>query len=92
MNDANRAACSGSGTARHSRQSFRSHKHAAMLIKRTFGVESRACNVFDQLAICFKKALSVPEKCIVSQRLMGHSARHRVADIVRHQEPNAVLF
>ncbi len=67
-----------------------------MLIERTFGVESRACNVFDQLSICFKNSAigggEVHSVGVVSQRLVGYSARHRVADLVLHQEPNAVLF
>jgi hypothetical protein len=67
-----------------------------MFIKRTFGIESRACNVFDQLAICFKNSAigdgQVHSVGMISQRLVGHSARHRVSDLIGHQEPNTVLF
>jgi hypothetical protein len=29
---------------------------------------------------------------MISQRLVAHPARHGVAVLIRHQEPNAVLF
>jgi hypothetical protein len=64
-----------------------------MRIKWTFDLESRTCNVFDSLAICFEnKAIGggdVHSRGMILQRLVAHSARHRVADLVRHHTKGA---
>src|SRR3546814_1682073 len=70
------------------------HLPYTTLFRSDLRLESRACSVFDQLAICFKNSAigggEVHSVGVVSQRLVGYSARHRVADLVRHHEPNPV--
>jgi hypothetical protein len=67
-----------------------------MIIERAFGVVSVTRNTLNQFAIRLENSTIATGKMyavgLISQCLMAHPARHRVTDLIRHQEPNAVLF
>ncbi len=67
-----------------------------MIIERAFSVESATRNILNQFAIRVKNGAIGTGKIhavgMISQRLVAHPARHSATVLIRHQEPNAVLF
>jgi hypothetical protein len=84
------------GAARHPRERLGGDENSAMIIERAFSVVSATRNILNQFAIRLKNSAICTGKMhavgMISQCLVAHPARHSATVLVRHQEPNAVLF
>jgi hypothetical protein len=67
-----------------------------MIIERAFSVEGATRNILNQFAIRLKNGAVGTGKMnavgMISQRLVAHPARNSAPVLIRHQEPNTVLF